>query len=311
MEQQLEFVSGNEMAEHTFVAVPIEGLILGEPLKTDSFFELFSELGVTYGYEIKKLLVELAEADEVEGVVLEVHSPGGTLYGTKAIADGVAYYQEKTGKPVYAYVGSLAASGGYWAAASGDKVFADLGTSIGSIGVITGPFKYYDDVISEGYGLVGPTVETDGGISTEFITAGRYKDLGNPYRPLSEEERQTLQTGVDQAYAHFVQYVAERRGLDAETIRDQIGALIYGEEQSQQLQLIDQIGSKETVYQDLATVIGVASDNFKVVRPYRELGFFETLMSSVSNAPQPHASFSFCTQPVVMAYAGNPQVYCQ
>ena len=311
IDQNLEYTAGNENAEHSFVAIPVEGLILGEPLKTDSLLELFSEQGVTYGYEVKELLIELADEDSVDGVVLEIHSPGGTLFGTKAITDGVAYYQEKTGKPVYAYIGSLASSGGYWAAVSADQVYADLGTTMGSIGVITGPFKYYDQVISEGYGIVGPTVETTGGISTEYITAGRHKDLGNPYRQLSEEERTVMQASVDQAYQAFIEYVAERRGLEVSMVDETVGALIYGEVQSKELGLIDEIADKQTVYKQLATNVGIAEDEFKIMRPYRELGFFESMLSSFNSAPQPQAGLIFCTQPVAMAFAGDLQVYCQ
>lgn len=308
---ELEQVAGNELADHQFVSVPIEGLILGEKLSTDSFLELFSELGITYGYEVKDYLVKLADENKVEGVILEVHSPGGTIYGTQAIVDGVEYYRQKTGKPVIAYVGSIAASGGYWATLGADQVVADYGTSIGSIGVIMGPFKYYDQVMSEDGGLLGTGVETAGGVFTEYISSGKYKDLGNPYRPLTDDERQVLQQGADLAYQQFVSQVVKNRGLSESVVKDQVGALIYSEDQALELGLIDQIGSRDDAYQLLADRSGVDHDDFKIMRKYKEVGFIDSLLSSFSYAKNRQAAPLFCNQATTLVYMGNPMAYCQ
>jgi protease IV len=109
----------------------------------------------------------------LHGVVLEINSPGGAICGARAIADDVSYYRSKAKKPIYAHVEGLAA---YWAASAADKVIADYGSDIGSIGVIMGPFKYYNTVVNEDSGLFDGGVITQNGIESVSITAGKPKD---------------------------------------------------------------------------------------------------------------------------------------
>ena len=79
---------------------------------------------------------QAAKEDSIKGVVLMVNSPGGTIFGSNAILDGVKEYKNETGKPVIAFVTGMAASGGYWASLGADEIIADSGSTIGSIGVI-------------------------------------------------------------------------------------------------------------------------------------------------------------------------------
>lgn len=307
----MEYVAGNVEADHQFVSIPIEGVILGERLEADILFEFLSDVGVTYGYEVKGQLVALAQDESVDGIILEIHSPGGTLYGTQAIIDGITEFKKVTGKPVYAYIGSVAASGGYWVAASADRIIADAGTTIGSIGVIMGPFKYYDQVMSESEGLLGLAVDTKNGVTTEYITSGKSKDLGNPYRKMTDEERGVLQAGTDLAYQSFVSFIADQRNIASEKITEQIGALAYGEHQAKDLDLIDELGSKESTYILLARELGIADDDFKIMKVPREPGFVKSIFGSfIQKTPTQNAGLPFCHQPAIMAYMGNLSVYC-
>lgn len=307
----LEFVAGEHDANHKIVAIPIEGIILGESLDSDGFFDFISDIGITYGYDVKELLLALAQDKSIDGIILEVHSPGGTLFGTQAIIDGVNEFKRATGKPVYAYIGSVGASGGYWVASSGDKIVADAGTTIGSIGVIMGPFKYYDQVMSESGGIFGTSVDTQNGITTEYITAGNHKDLGNPYREMTDEERQVLQRGTDLAYQTFVEFVAESRDMTNQKVIDQIGALAYSEHQAKELGLIDELGSREGAYLLLARDLGIEYNDFMIMRPQTMPGLMQSIFMSFSpKTPSYSAGFSFCNQPSVMAYSGNLSAFC-
>lgn len=307
-----EFIYGDASTRNQLASITIEGMILGEPLASDIFSDFLFNFGVTYGYEVKEQLHTLAEDDEVDGVILEIHSPGGTLYGTQAIVDGVAEYKKLTGKPVYAYIGSMAASGGYWVASSADKVIADAGTTVGSIGVIMGPFKYYDRVISESEGVFGATVDTLGGVTTEYIIAGKHKDFGNPYRKMTAEEREALQKGVDLAYQSFVDFVAEKRQIPAEKITNQIGAMAYGELQAKDLGLVDELNNREEAYNLLAKKAGLDEGDFKVVRVTRQPSLIKSLFGSfVGGAPGFRAEPSFCHQQAIMAYTGSLSAYCR
>lgn len=258
------FVAGDEGNANKLLAVPVTGVILGESEGGGGF--LSSLLSATYGYQVKADLEAAAERNDIKGVVLEMDTPGGTIFGSRAIADAVRAYRERTGRPVLAYVRGLSASGGMYAMAGADHIVADHGTLVGSIGVIFGPLSQYDNVIATDGGLLGGGVETTGGITEIYITAGRSKDLGNPYRPLQDEERKALQLGVDNNYETFVSHVAEGRGIEASAIKDQLGALIYDEQTALQSGLIDQVGNRDEAYVKAAELAKLKTGDWQVTR---------------------------------------------
>ncbi len=304
-------VYGDNSASHTFVSIPITGVIMGDRASTSDWIELLSESGVVYGYEVKDQLRELAENDDIDGVVLEINSPGGTIFGSQAIADGVELYRKKTDKPVVAFVSSMAASGGYWSAVSADYIVADAGTMVGSIGVIFGPLKYYEGVTSEDGGAFVGGVETTGGIETEFIMAGASKDLGNPYRRLTGAERAHLQKMVNGSYDQFVDYVAERRNLESSAIKQTVGALIYDELQAKEIGLIDWYGNKESAYDLLATKADVPTEDYKIIRELSPNDVFANLFAKVGFISGRQARSPLCSlQSTVLAFHGTPSVQC-
>lgn len=298
-------ISGESSSENSLLSIPISG-----PILTNSDLQAVGGLfGVTavYGYDIKEELIAAAEDTSVSGVILEIDSPGGTIAGSKAVADGVAYYQEQTGNPVVAYCAGSCASGSYMAAISADNVISDVGTVIGSIGVILGPFKFYDNVIAEGDILTGQIV-TENGITTRYFSAGESKTLGEPTRKFTEKEIEVLQQSVDDEYERFVDYVAERReDLTAGEIRQEIGALVYSADQAATLGLIDEINTLDGAYEDLAERAGVGED-YRIIRRSLDLGFFELLFGAVLGDQQLSSQSSrasvpsycvLCTQPLV------------
>jgi protease IV len=311
-QNQYTYEYGDKNSDHKLAVVSVNGLILGSQDEVSPFFSLFSDTQVAYGYDVKEQLIKLAEDDEVKGVILQVNSPGGTIYGSMAIADGVRAYREKTHQPVFALVSSLAASGGYWVSVSADKVFADNGTAIGSIGVITGPFKYYKDVTAESDAF-GPSIQTDGGITTHYLTAGKYKDLGNPYRELSDQERSVLQTSLDVSYRQFVEYVSGRRSVGQDVIRNEWGAMIYSAEQAVKMNMIDDLGNRDQVYALLARETGAKDNDYQVVKKSQDTGFFGALTGAVAKyAFGSRAGFQFCSlKSAVMAYDGDLSVFCR
>lgn len=251
-------VAGNSDSYNKLLSIKVTGTIIGD--SDDTAGVGYSEQ-VTSGYDVKDQLYKAVKDDAIKGVVLEINSPGGTIYGAHAIADGVAYYREKTHNPVYTYVQGMAASGAYWSAVSTDKIVADYGSTVGSIGVIVGPFKYYDKVLSDESGVV-----TQNGIEDVTISAGKSKDYGNPYRRLTQDEINNLQTSVNNDYSLFTKYVSDRRKIPEDTIKNQIGALGYDNKTAQSLKLIDQSGSRQDTYDQLAKAAHLNTDDYEVVR---------------------------------------------
>jgi protease-4 len=266
---------------------------------------------VTYGYSVKETLRKAAKDKSIKGVILEMSTPGGTIYGSAAIADGVREYQ-KTGRPVLAFVAGLSASGGMWGMAPADRILADHGSLVGSIGVIMGPFAYYDGVLATEGGILGGGITTKNGITQDYITAGRSKDVGNPYRKLTVEERASLQAGVDAIYAEFVKHVATYRKIPEATIRDTLGAMIFSNAQAEQLGLIDGTASREDSYAEAATMAKINGTNWAVVREKNSRsGLAGLLAGAVDTKPTAASSSSVCFPPnTALAYYGDVTALC-
>lgn len=244
---------GSSEATHKILSIPIRGPIEGS-VADYGYTSIFADPTIAYGYDLKQEMIDAADSDQYDALILEINSPGGTVYGAKAISDGVDYFKKQTGKPVYASVQGMAASGGYWAAASADQIYADTGTGAGSIGVIFGPLTYYDKVTT------ADGVSTQNGIEQYYLTAGEGKDAGNPFRRLTDKERDIFQAGVNDTYNDFVDYVSTARTISKETITTQVGAHYYGEKQAKALNLIDTIGSPQEAYDGLARKAGIQAD---------------------------------------------------
>jgi protease-4 len=143
-----------------------------------------------------------------------------------------------------------------------------------------GPFKYYDKPLSEDGGLLQGGVVTQNGIQTVMLTAGRSKDVGNPYRKLTAEEIKVMQTEVNNDYDGFVSYVAERRHITEAAVRGPIGAMAYGTKTAQELGLIDAAGSREDAYVQIAKAAKLDT-NYRVVREQTPASFINTLLGAV------------------------------
>lgn len=272
-------IYGQGFDDNKFLALPINGVIEGSKNNGGLADVLFGGMPYTYGYELKDQLVQAAN-EEYKGVILEVDSPGGTIFGSKAIADGVEYYRKKTGNPVYVHVQNMAASGAYLASASATKIYADSGTATGSIGVIFGPIQFFDKPIALDNGILGGGIVTQNGVEQQYITAGTGKDAGNPFRRLTEQEKSIYQQSVNDAYASFVKHVAIKRKITESKLRDEIGAHIYGEQQALALGLIDQISDKQTVYNDIAKAAGIKDGQFSIVAPDSSSGGLAGLLGA-------------------------------
>lgn len=314
-------VAGEQNPDINLVAIPITGVILGENRSGSDGGGLFSALDITYGYTIKEELEELAEDDDVDGIILEFDTPGGTIFGSRAIADGIEAYQEQTGNPVIAYIGGISASGGVYAMVGADAIYADHGTLTGSIGVIFGPFQTFNDVTAIDGGILGGGVTTEGGIDLEYLTAGRNKDLGNPWRPLTDEERTVLQQSLNNAYGDFVAHVSDNRGIPESQIENDMGALIFGEHQAVANGLIDDIKNRDESYQLAAEAAGLGDgETWGVSRLLiGESGFFSVFAEApdlgeggpVASGSGLDPNHPLCLGTgVVLAYHGDPARLC-
>ena len=146
--------------------------------------------------------------DTVSQILIDIDSPGGSVYGVSELADEIA--AARTQKPVVAIANSLAASAAYWLGAQADELYVTPGGEVGSIGVWQAHFDYSQALAAEG---VTPTL----------ISAGKYKVEGNPYAPLDEEAQGFMQSRVNDYYGTFTKAIARGRAAPIAQVRDGMG----------------------------------------------------------------------------------------
>ncbi|CAJ9610149.1 S49 family peptidase [Burkholderia pseudomallei] len=144
----------------------------------------------------------------VSGIVIDIDSPGGSVYGVAELADEI--YRARGRKPIAAIANSLAASGAYWIGSAASEFYVTPGGEVGSIGVVAAHQDF-----SKALGKAG--------IETTLISAGRYKVEGNPFAPLGSDARRYVQARVDEYFGMFVRAVARNRGVDIATVRAGMG----------------------------------------------------------------------------------------
>jgi protease IV len=189
-------------------------------------------------------LREAFEAEDVKGVILRINSPGGSPVQAGYINDEVrrlkAKYKKDKGRdlPVYAVTVDLCASGGYYIAVAADKIYADKGSLVGSIGVRLDGFGFQKAM-------------EDLGVERRLLTAGDHKGILDPFSPLKEQDRAFVQTLLEQLHGQFIRVVKEGRGERLKGGDAVFSGLFWSGEQAVELGLVDGLGSSGSVARDL------------------------------------------------------------
>ncbi len=178
---------------------------------------------------IMRQLIAAREDKSVAAVLLRIDSPGGSVTAAEEITVELERLK-KTGKPVVASMGDVAASAGYWLATCSDYIYANPSTLTGSIGV----YMPYTNV-EELYKKIG--------ISQERIKSGPYKDMMAAERPMTPAERQIVQNMVDEMYKSFVGQVAKGRNMPEDKVRQLADGRVYTGRQAKELGLVDELGN--------------------------------------------------------------------
>ncbi|MFJ5758318.1 signal peptide peptidase SppA [Neobacillus sp. NPDC093182] len=242
---------GNEMKK--IAVLDVDGVIQD----TNSAESFFQSAGYNHQGFMKKLEY-IKEDDTVKGIILKVNSPGGGVVESAEIHDKLVEIQKETKKPVYVSMGSMAASGGYYISAGAKKIFASEETLTGSLGVIMQGINY--EGLADKYGV-------------DFVTikSGQYKDIMSPTRQMTEDERQILQSMIDNSYEGFVKVISEGRKMTTDQVKEIADGRIYDGRQAKELNLIDDFGYLEDVIQQMME--DEKLKDAKVVRYTEALGF--------------------------------------
>jgi protease-4 len=166
----------------------------------------------------------------VAAVVVRITSPGGS--GLASDLMWRELLQTREHKPVVVSMGDVAASGGYYLALAGDKVFAEAGTITGSIGVIAGKAVLHD-------------LYTHLGVGKEILTRGRRAALFSDYLAFAPSERERLDFEIQAFYQDFVEKVARCRSLSVEAVEPSAQGRVWSGRQAWIRGLVDAIGGVE------------------------------------------------------------------
>jgi protease-4 len=201
----------------------------------------------------------------VRGILLRIDSPGGAVAPAQEIYSEIMKLRADH-KTVYASMGTVAASGGYYIACAADYVLANPGTLTGSIAAVMA-FSNIEELTNKI------------GVKPVIIKSGKYKDVGSPLRAMNPEERKLLQNVVDDVHQQFVQAVAKGRGLSVSEVNEIADGRIMTGQQALKLKLIDEIGGLEKTLELLAKKIGVEGRP-KVIEEKEKTPFFDWLLQS-------------------------------
>ncbi|HBS06729.1 MAG TPA: signal peptide peptidase SppA [Leptospiraceae bacterium] len=207
------------------LVVPIEGVITDE--ETAGFFGPSEESMVA---QVVSHLNRAREDESVKAVILKINSPGGGVTASDIIYREIQEFKKERNIPVVAVFMDIAASGGYYVAMAADRVYAHPTTITGSIGVIFGLLN-----VKEGLEKIG--------IKDYSITSGENKAIGSPTREMTEEQRQILQSIINDMYGRFVTVVDQGRpNLNRDRILKLADGRIYTANQAKENGLVDDIG---------------------------------------------------------------------
>ena len=171
--------------------------------------------------------------DTVSQILIDIDSPGGSVYGVSELADEIT--QARSQKPVVAVANSLAASAAYWIGCSASEFYVSPGGEVGSIGVWQAHFDHSQALAAEG---VKPTL----------VSAGKFKVEGNPYAPLDDDAQAFMQSRVDDYYASFTKAVARGRGVPIAQVREGMGqGRVLGADAAMAQNMVDGVATFDDV----------------------------------------------------------------
>ena len=222
--------------------------------------------GMIGGESMVELLRQVQDDADVKALVIRVDSGGGSAFASEIIRTEIIKLREKK-IPIYISMGSVAASGGYWIATAGDKIWALPTTITGSIGVF-GAFPTLENSLKK----IG--VNTDGVGTTELAGTMRLD------RPLTEKASRIVQQSVDNIYQRFITLVAETRKQEKEAIHEIAQGHVWTGTKAKEIGLVDELGTLNDVITAIAEQAGL--EKYKVEFVHRPLSPKEEFLRSLT-----------------------------
>jgi protease IV len=216
----------------------------------------------------RKMLDELRQFrrdGSVKGYLVHINSPGGSVGPSQSIYQELRRVRTEDSVPVVAAISGVGASGGYYIALAADSIFALPGSITGSIGVIM--------EIPDASQLMDKV-----GVRWQTVKSAEHKDVGSPFRPMTEGDRAILDSLVLDVYAQFVDVVARDRRLERSSVERVADGRILSGRQALALRLIDRLGNREDALQTVGRMAGLGKEPRTVRPPEDRLRLIDILL---------------------------------
>ena len=197
--------------------------------------------------ETVEQLRKLANDDSIKAIIIHVNSPGGGVAASEEIYREVKRIRDQKKKYIVSSIQTVGASGAYYVSSGTNKIYADSGSVVGSIGVIA-EWVNYGDLMR--WAKLKP----------ELLKVGKFKDTGDPTRELTPEERAYMQGLIDNMYGQFVQAVADGRHTKVDDIKPIADGRVWTGEQALGMHLIDGIGDFRTAVMETAKAVNISGE---------------------------------------------------
>ena len=230
---------------------------------------LYDDATYHHAWTLQKIK-QLQEDSLNQGLILFVNTPGGGVYESDEIYLALQEYKKKTGRPVYSYMASQATSGGYYISAPADKIIANRNCWTGSIGVTLGTM----------YDISGFLKKH--GVKTVTIDSGANKSMGSMTEELTKEQKEILQSLVDEAYDQFTGIVAKGRKMDLKKVKKLADGRIYTAKQAKENGLIDEVGTHESAVNDMKKKFELDGAELQRIDYPESDSFLRTLLDSIA-----------------------------
>ena len=201
-------------------------------------------------------LKKFGDDDSIKAIILHVNSPGGGVAASEEIYSEVKRIRDGKHKRIVSSISTVGASGAYYVSAATNKIYADNGSVVGSIGVIS-EWVNYGDLMR--WAKLKP----------EVLTVGEFKDTGDPSREMTPAERAYMQSLIDNMYGQFVQAVADGRHAKVEDIKAIANGKVWTGQQALSMHMIDQVADFEAAVEDTAKSVKISGKPV-LVRPDRD-----------------------------------------
>jgi protease-4 len=192
-------------------------------------------------------LKKLADDSSIKAIILHVNSPGGGVAASEEIYREVKRIREDKKKRIVVSIETVGASGAYYIASASNKIYADQGSIVGSIGVIA-EWVNYGDLLKWAK------------LKNVVFKTGEFKDTGNPARELTPAEQAYMQSLIDNMFGQFVQAVADGRGMKFDDVKAIADGKVWTGKEALSMKLIDNVGDFEAVVNDTAKSVGISGE---------------------------------------------------